>query len=105
MGFPAKSKGWGSLYRKIRSLFSRTSIKVYSRSRYSSKRNDQWDCGYYDYSSLGLTVSEIGYRIAKAKMNDENLDIEKFMETYVTPEVVNSLFEQFFKKELKNKGE
>lgn len=52
-----------------------------------------------------MTVSEIGYRIAKAKMNDENLDIEKFMETYVTPEVVNSLFEQFFKKELKNKGE
>lgn len=54
--------------------------------------------------SLGLTVSEISYRIAKAIMDDDSLDIEKFIETYITPDIVNSLFEQFFNKEIKNKG-
>lgn len=51
--------------------------------------------------SLGLTVSEIGYRIAKAKYENENLDIEKFIEENINSDVVNSLFEQFFKKEIK----
>lgn len=50
--------------------------------------------------ALGLTVSEVGYRIAKAKMNDDNLDIEKFIDTHFTPDVMKKLFEEFFKKEM-----
>lgn len=54
--------------------------------------------------SLGLTISEIGYRIAQAKFLDEGLDIEKFIEENITPDVVNGLFEQFFKKEIKKEN-
>ncbi|GGG16678.1 GTPase [Lysinibacillus alkalisoli] len=50
--------------------------------------------------ALGLTVSEISYRVAIAKLQDENLDVESFMKSIPMDEI-KGLFEQFVKDELK----
>lgn len=50
--------------------------------------------------SLGFTISEIGYQVAKAKLADEHLDVEAFIKKNFSPEMVQSLFEQFVKKEI-----
>lgn len=55
--------------------------------------------------SLGLTVSEIGYRIAKAKLQNDQLNIEQFIDEHITQDVVQSIFDQIFKKEMADQKE
>ncbi|CEA00733.1 GTPase Era [Metalysinibacillus saudimassiliensis] len=51
--------------------------------------------------ALGLTVSEISYRVALAKLQDENLDVESYMKNNIPIDEIKGLFEKFVKEELK----
>jgi len=51
--------------------------------------------------ALGLTVSEISYRVALAKLQDENLDVESYMKNNIPLDEIKGLFEKFVKEELK----
>lgn len=53
--------------------------------------------------SLGYTISEIGYQIAKAKIADDKLDIEAFISKNFSTEIITKMFEQFVKKEMNDK--
>lgn len=51
--------------------------------------------------ALGLTVSEISYRVALAKLQNENLDVESYMKNNIPLDEIKGLFEKFVKEELK----
>lgn len=52
-------------------------------------------------ASIGLAVSEVAYLAAKARIDDENLDVLDFLKNNVSPEMLKDLFEKFMHQEMK----
>jgi len=50
-------------------------------------------------TALGLTVSELSYRVSKKKLEDQSLSIESLMKEIFTKKEAKSLFNQFMKSE------
>lgn len=53
--------------------------------------------------SLGLTVSEIAYQVAKQQLKEDGFDIEKFIQNNFSSDTVKSIFTSILDQEMKKK--